>query len=370
MNHNPSGDSAQTPASSQAVVGRTAVTDDNHQVVGGASALQDRANPRLQEALGCLDVKLEDELNKFRSKQTNRLADTPPITGTAAWEQQSVDNDRVEVDEKIITGEIMKSGFLGDTGDRSSESIVMDGISNHHPQINLATITSVNNPPLSIYAEAENSTTDENLDLNFSPRGEIAPFHVGYLASSQELLDRDELVGSTSESDVFEDPADSYQISSKPQFFTFRKLSLMAIAWIVAGGAVYTYLNPNILAPLTAKVTIPTIATTGSLGQSIQSPNLAANEFTELNLSTLNTIKIPTAATATNVNTAATTASVNPSGAAPVAIPFKGMNSTAVPTAAITTQPQLADSLVKALLPADFHTFAKRVRTSQPMTGR
>jgi hypothetical protein len=362
MNHNPSGDSAQTPASSQAVVGRTAVTDDNHQVLGGASALQDRSNPRLQEALGCLDVKLEDELNKFRSKQTNRLADTPPIAGTAALEQQSVDN-RVEVDEKIITGEIIKSGVLGDTKERSGESIVMDGISSHHPQINLATITSVNNPPLSIYAEAENSTTDENLDLNFSPRGEIAPFHVGYLASSQELLDRDEL-GSTSESDVFEDPADSYLAPSKPQFFTFRKLSLMAMAWIVAGGAAYTYLNPNILAPLTAKVTTPTVVATGSLGQSIQSPNLAANEFTELNLSMLNTIKIPTAATATNVNTAATTASVNPSGA------VKGVNSTAMPTAAITTQPQLADSLVKSLLPPDFHTFAKRVRTSQPMTGR
>jgi hypothetical protein len=369
MNHNPSGDSEQTPASSQAVTGRTAVTDDNHQVVGGASALQDRANRRLQQALGCLDVKLEDELNKFRSKQTNQLADTPPITGTAAWEQQSID-DRVEVDEKIITGEIMKSGVLGDTGDRSGESIVMGGISSHPPRINLATITSVNNPPLSIYAEAENSTTDENLDLNFSPRGEIAPFHVGYLASSQELLDRDEL-GSTSESDVFEDPADSYLAPSKPQFFTFRKLSLMAIAWIVAGGAAYTYFNPNILAPLTAtKVTTPTVVATGSLGQSIQSPNLAANEFTELNLSTINTIKIPTAATATNVNTAATTASVNPSGAAPVAIPFKGVNSTAMPTAVITTQPQLADSLVKSLLPPNFHAFAKRVRTTQPMTGR
>ena len=369
MNHNPSGDSAQTPASSQAVVGRTAVTEDNHQVVGGASALEDRANPRLQEALGCLDVKLEDELNKFRSKQTNRLADTPPITVTAAWEQQSVDDDRVEVDEKMITGEIIKSGFLGDTGERSGESIVMDGISSHPPRINLATITSVNNPPLSIYAEAENSTTDENLDLNFSPRGEIALFHVGYLASSQELLDRDEL-GSTNESDVFEDPADSYLAPSKPQFFTFRKLSLMAMAWIVAGGAAYTYFNPNILAPLTAKVTTPTVVATGSLGQSIQSPNLAANEFTELNLSMLNTIKIPTAATATNVNTAATTASVNPNGAAPVAIPFKGVNSTAMPTAAITTQPQLADSLVKSLLPPNFHALAKQVRTSQPMTGR
>jgi hypothetical protein len=387
MNHNSSGDSAQTPIPSQAIVERTAVTavhaaeetspeertkqrdqtDDNHPA--------SRSNPRLQAALGCLDLKLEDELNRFRSKQTNRLADTPPqITSATAWESPSVDN-QVEFDEKIITGEIVRSGIVGDTVDRfrraeappTSESMVMDELIIPNP--NLAAMTTVNDTPLSIYEE-ENSSAYENLDLNFAPRGEIAPFHVGYLASSQELLDRDQL-GSTSESDVFEDPADSYLAPPKSQFFTFRKLSLMAMAWIIAGGAAYTYFNPNILAPLTAtKVPTPTVATTGSLGQSIQSPNLAANEFSELNLSTINTIKVPTVATATNVNVATTPASVNPIGSAPVAIPFKGINSPAVSPAAITAQPQLADSLVKSLLPPNFHAFAKRVRTTQPMTGR
>ncbi len=372
MNHNPSSDSLPAPTSSQSTIERT-VADDDRQAVDEVSGEQNRVNPKLQEALVCLDVKLEDELNKFRSKQTNRLADTPPPIMSAVTSEQRSLEDLPDFDEKVVTGEIIGSGMLDNITDRHNLNIDRSGefmATDANPNPQLAEITTVDDPPLSIYAETENFTADENLDLNFAPRGEISPFHVGYLASSQELLDRGHQLESD-ENDVFQDPADSYVNTSKPQFFTFRKLSLLAMAWIVAGGAAYTYFNPNLLDSLTAKLNIPTIATTGSLGQSIQSPNLAANEFTEINLSTINTIKVPTTVTATNTSTvAATTTSPNPIGSAPVAIPFKGTNSPAMAPAAITAQPQLADSLVKSLLPPNFHAFAKRVRTDRPMTGR
>jgi hypothetical protein len=366
MNQNPSSDSSPVPTSSQSTIERT-VTDDDRQAVDEVPGEQNRVNPKLQEALVCLDVKLEDELNKFRSKQTNRLADTPPpIMSAVTGEQRSVE-DRPDFDEKVVTGEIIGSGILDDITDRHTLNVDRSGefmATDASPNPQLAEITTVDDTPLSIYAETENFTADENLDLNFAPRGEISPFQVGYLASSQELLDRGQL--KSDENDVFEDPADSYVTSSKPQFFTFRKLSLLAIAWIVAGGAAYAYFNPNMLDTLTAKLNIPTIATTGSLGQSIQGPNLAANEFTEINLSTINTIKVPTTVTATQTSTVAATTNPNPIQVTP----FKGTNFPGVSPAAITAQPQLADSLVKSLLPPNFHAFAKRVRTDRSMTGR
>jgi hypothetical protein len=149
----------------------------------------------------------------------------------------------------------------------------------------------------------------------------------------------------------------------------------MAAVCILAGGAVYTSLNPSILAPLTAtKVVSPLSTITSSLGQSIQSPNLAANEFTELNLSTINTIKLPTAAPANNIGTA-TTPTGNVATAAsttPAAIPFNGLNPQIMPPATITSQPRLADSLVKSLLPPNFQSFAKHsgYRPLQPGVRR
>ena len=373
MNQNLSGDSEQTPVSSQAVVERTdrAVTE----TADAIHHTEDRAKLRLQKALDCLDVRLEDELSRFRARQAHRSIDTPPIIGTLAWEPQSV-SAPVETDENVIFGEIVKSGIVvGETITRGGESIGLDEMTPPNANPHLATMVNVDDRSsfYADYTEAENATAAENIDVNFSLRGEIAPFHVGYLASSQELLDREQIEATDESNDVFEDPADSYKVVPQPQFFTFRKLSLMAMAWAVAGGAAYAYFNPNILAPLTAKVSTPTIATTSSVEQSIQSPNLAANEFTELNLSTINTIKLPTATTATNVTPATTTASVANPSAAPVAIPYKGTNATTgMPQPApITAQPQLADSLVKSLLPPNFHNFAKRVRTTQAMrTGQ
>jgi hypothetical protein len=374
MNQNLSGNSEQTPVSSQAVVERTdrTVTETSDPIYHHT---EDRAKLRLQKALDCLDVKLEDELSRFRARQAHRSIDTPPTIGTVAWEPHSV-GAPAETDENVIVGEIVKSKVVvGETVTRGGKSTSgMDEMTPPNANPRLATMANVNDRP-SLYAdytEAENATTAENLDVNFSLRGEIAPFHVGYLASSQELLDREQIEATDESNDVFEDPADSYKVIPQPRFFTFRKLGLMVMAWAVAGGAAYAYFNPNILALLTAKVIAP-IATTSSVEQSIQSPNLAANEFTELNLSTVNTIKLPTATTATTVTPTTTTASVANPSVAPVAIPYQGTNATtAMPQPApITAQPQLADSLVKSLLPPNFHNFAKRVRTTQAMrTGQ
>ncbi len=326
----------------------------------------DRLNPALQQALNCLDIKLEDELIRFRSNQTDRspqqqLAQASETT----WEQQSVSFD---TGADILTAEIIqpaRSQTIVAEDDRQtlfSEAattptggfIIIDGLVTSTTNSRSA-ITTVNYATISPQ-RADVPMRQESLDLNFSSGGEIAPFHDEYLSSSQELL-RQIQSGYPSATDPVEHRPQAVPPKPRSKHFTPLKIGTMAAACVLAGGVVYTALNPNILAPLTATKVVAPTATTNSLGQSIQSPNLAANEFTEINLSTLNNIKVPTVAPATNVSMA-TTATIGATATAPVAIPFNGTRSASVvPPTTITSQPRLADSLVKSLLPPNFHSY-------------
>ncbi len=336
MNDHTSGDNPPTTASASVV-----------------DRIPARLNLSLQQALGCLDLKLEDELNRFRTRQGNREDDRAAIGADATPETWQANE---APDSEIITGEIVRSAIAQPTQNerdlpQSGGFIIIDGI--YPPKDDRLAITHV--------SDAHSSATTgfahphERLDLNFSPRGEIT---YEYSDSSQELL-RQIQSGYThpgGKSTAQAQPAPSP--AKKHKLFTPVKIGSLAVACLLAGGAAYTYFNPAILAPLTAtKSSAPTTASS-LLGQSIQSPNLAANEFTELNLSTLNTVKMPTAAPASSAPTTSTSAAPIAAGA-PVAIPYNGMNATPVAPTQIVSQPRLADSLIRSLLPPNFHTAAK-----------
>jgi hypothetical protein len=341
MNHNPSDDSPNAPELGRAVVaGKATPPDDNR---------SDRFNPLLQHALNSLDIKLEDELNRFRSKQADPTLDVAVASPVeVVWEQQSADFDEAD----ILTAEIVRSAIA--YPDRESRStngfIVIDSLSTsaerqrndrQYAQISLHPGPSVDR---------------DNLDLNFSSGGEIAPLHDEYLSSSQELLRQ--IQSGYKHNPPAEDRPRTQTATAKPKWKSPLKIGSMAAACVIAGGAAYTYFNPSILAPLaTTKTSVPTVATaTSSLGQSIQSPNLATNEFTDLSLSAVNTIKVTTTTAPANISNAPTAATYTPpaSAAAPVAVPFKS-GVPISPTATITAQPRLADSLVRSLLPSNFH---------------
>jgi hypothetical protein len=348
MNHNPSGDKPNIPPSSRAVV-----EDRPHQL-------------SLQQALNCLDIKLEDELAKFRAKQPDFQQDVPAMAASTVAESRQFGSD--EDDSAAITAEIMPSEITPpsfataeDSDNSRSGFIIIDGVATPNPD--LTAITAIEYAPQS-NRSADVSATYESLDLNFSRGGEMTSFHDEYSASSQELL-RQIQSGYTTPPQSAEPEPQTAPKSGKRQFLTPLKVGSLAAAFVLAGGATYTYYNPAILAPLTAtKVAAPTATTiASSLGQVIQSPNLAASEFSELNLSTINTAKIPTVATApTASQTTPAISSANPG--APVAIPFTGMKPSTVAPVAITAQPRLADSLVKSLLPPNFHVLAKQTRYS------
>jgi hypothetical protein len=337
MNHNLSDNSANVHPSGQAVVDR-----ESHHL-----------NPALGQALGCLDIKLEDELTRFRSNRTDPLPERQlsPVA-TATWEQ----SEDLYADEDIFTAQIIQPAVTGTVGaddedDRPQPSgfIIIDGLTTSSTGIREVS-TTVSYAPMTIYRE-DASSQPESLNVNFSTGGEIAPFHDEYLSSSQELL-RQIQSGYPTSTETF----NRTQVATpapKNKFFTPLKIGSMAAACVLAGGAVYTSLNPTILTTLTAtKVAVPT---TSNL---IQTPNLAANEFTELNLSTLNNIKLPqvvAAAPTTNVSIA--TSNIGATATAPAPVPFT--RTQVVPTAAITSQPRLADSLIKSLLPPNFQSYAK-----------
>ncbi|WP_373538687.1 hypothetical protein [Chamaesiphon sp.] len=369
MNHNPSDDSANVPPSGQAVVGGTATVTEH--------SASYQLNSSLQQALSCLDIKLEDELLRFRSQQERQLGSfdsegemltadtvTPAISHTLDDIDDPRDRDRAS---DAVAG-MSSSGFIIIDG----LSIPPTSIHNAPAQPLLGSSTSFNYAPISLYRENA-IEQPENLNLNFSRGGEIAPFHDEYGSSSQELLRQIQSGYSHSAAPASDNRSESKSPPQSPKNYHPLKIGAVAAACLLAGGAVYAYLNPSLLVPLSATKVVPNVATTSALGQLIQSPNLAANEFTELNLSMLNTIKLPTTAT-TNVNMP-TTVTTSPAQAgistAPVAIPFNRIGAKVVaPSAIIASQPRLADSLIQSLLPPTFQSFARRGQTTLPGVRR
>ena len=339
MNHQPSDDSVNVHPSGQAVVERHAP----------------QLNPAIAQALSCLDIKLEDELTRFRSSTQPDPVPQPQLlpVNAVTWEPG---ND-MYADSDIFTAEIIQPA----TSNRIAAAkdyiqphgfVIIDGLTTS-PTTSREVATTVSYAPITIYRE--DAPTRADLDVDFSTGGEIAPFHDEYLSSSQELLRQIQSGYQPTATETF-NRTQTAAPTPKTRHFTPLKIGSMAAACVLAGGVVYTALNPNLLTTLTATNVVPTPTTTNL----IQTPNLAASEFTELNLSTLNNIKLPTvvaAAPAQNVSIA--TANFGAMGTAPAPVPFTAIGSQINPPATITAQPRLADSLMKSLLPPNFQVRAR-----------
>ena len=99
MNHNPSDDSAKVPPSAQAVVvGTAAVIEPSESY---------HLNPFLQQALGCLDLKLEDELMRFRAKE-DRAQAIESVPGNRVWGQSGF-----KAKSEILTAIIVEPAMSG-----------------------------------------------------------------------------------------------------------------------------------------------------------------------------------------------------------------------------------------------------------------
>jgi hypothetical protein len=263
------------------------------------------------------------------------------------------DDDLEAILAEIVKPGIARTSIDDENGPSSGGFMIIDGLPT--PQASRGEIATIGYAPLEMGGEEM-----RNLDLDFSAGGEIAPFQAEYLPSSQELL-RQIQAGGANPSDSFGIHGSSTAaIGPKRQYLTKLQFGSVIGASLLAGAAIYIALNPSILAPLTntqVATLVPTTAT--NLGQSIQAPNLATNEFTELNLSTVGTIPIP--ATSPTQNGATTSDSVvNLTEVSPVAIPFNPTFE-AIPPTGTVVRGNLSDSLIKSLLPPNFRSNAKPV---------
>ncbi len=343
MNHNPASNNA------------TATFHPDKPVVEPESY---HLNPALQQALSCLDIKLEDELTRFRHKLEHHELDPQS--------QPQLADFNADAEVELLEPEIASTTITADDYEiipPSGGFVIIN--STPLPETSFTAITTFDRAPLIVHGE-DISVAHESLDLNFTSGGQIAPFREDYIASSQELL-RQIQAGATNPPESGHRPQ-TVTTPTKSRWITPLKLGSVAAACVLVVAGTYTYFNPTILAPLTVtKVGTVTATTINPLGQIIQSPNLAANEFTELNLSNLNTIKIATAAPATNVSTIA-----NPVGTkatTPTAIPFTPVNTQSITPPTTQAQPRLADSLVKSLLPSNFQAFARSAQAPLRQPG-
>lgn len=288
-----------------------------------------------------------------RTQSMQHNSSAMPV-GEQTWEQPSIEYDE---DLETIVAEIVQPDPSSpiERSPSSSEFLLDElGI----PQPSYGEIAAGCYAPLAIIG-GNSPMADRILDVDFSSGGEIAPFHGEYLASSQELL-RQIQSGSIDPSDSFNTSKQSTVAPQPKHQYYLTKLQFGGIvaACMLAGGAIYAGLNPSILAPLTPTqvATIAPSTIVNNLGQSIQSPNLAANEFTSLNLSTTSTIPAPSTLSNSNVGV--------PSNAAPntpIAIPYNPATSQAIPPTGSTVGVNLADSLIKSLLPPNFQSNVKPI---------
>ncbi len=269
-------------------------------------------------------------------------------------QQSSIDDDDLEA----ILAEIVKPGISRTSIDDESDPslgglMIIDGLPTL--QANRGEIAPIGYAPLEMSGEEM-----RNLDVDFSVGGEIAPFQGEYLPSSQELLRQIQGGGGI--------PSDSFgihgtstaAIDPKRQYLSKLQFGSVIAASLLAGAAIYIALNPSILTPLTntqVATLVPTAAT--NLGQSIQTPNLAANEFTPINSSTVETIPAPPTPSTPSVGTN-TDSVVNLTEVTPVAIPFNPTFE-AIPPTGNVVRGNLSDSLIKSLLPPNFRSNVKPV---------
>ncbi len=258
-------------------------------------------------------------------------------------QQSSIDDDD---DLEAILAELVKPG-IASTSSTSSDGLPMvddrlPATARHEEIIQID------------YAPLEMGSQEMGLDLNFSAGGEIAPFQAEYLPSSQELLRQIQAGAGNPSDSVGIHGTSRAAIAVKRQYLTKLQFGSVIAASLLAGAAVYVALNPSILTPLTVTkvATLLPPTTVSNMGPSVQTPNLAANEFTPLNLSTVERIPAPVTSTPTD-------GVINLTEVAPAAIPY---NPTApIPATGNVGRQNLSDSLVKSLLPPDFRSNPKPV---------
>lgn len=205
---------------------------------------------------------------------------------------------------------------------------------------------------------------DGSLDLSVVSPGEITKNPNEYLPASKELwrsLGQPEPIAEAAPEE-----------KSKWQLPVAMGSSVIALTAVT--GMTYVNNHPALLqtVPVVAQLTAPPAPIQIPPGQTLQGPDLAMGEFSDLTLANINGLSLPgkaepmaaAPAPALPIATAVPAASTPPSLTAPTKI----NTSTSAPAATATAQPSthsLADSLIRNLLPANIQQINVRPEAAQ-----
>jgi hypothetical protein len=297
----------------------------------------------LQRAIASLDVKLEDELARLRNLQGQpfNLTTIAPLATADVWEQSTEAGE----DSGAISAEFVKPTEFN----RNNHSPAPESMPQAAPQ----PTTDSGYVPFD-FGLPEISVLYQPIEVDYTRAGELSPIPEPPAPTNDYLVESEAL----RQQAVATPAAESVVLPSTTKSILFSpwKLGAIVATFALAGGAaMYTYLNPQLLAPQVA-----TVAPTTSVlpGTKIQSPDLAVSEFTDLNLSTITTIQTQTQ---TAPAPAATTAPAPATTNAPVAVPYQPVApETIAPPTSSAPQPQLSESLVKSLLPQQLQQMSQQ----------
>jgi hypothetical protein len=189
------------------------------------------------------------------------------------------------------------------------------------------------------------------LDLNTLPPGEISSARSEYLPASEELwrsLGKPAVSGSP----------------VRPRWQLPVAVGSSVCALAAVGGMTYVNMHPALLqqVPLVAQVTAPAPIPAIPPGQSLQGPDLAMSEFSDLSLGNINAISVPSKsiaqapeASAAEAPAAAIIAANSPIIAGVVT------NTPASPAAVIQSNEKLANGLMRNLLPPNIQQMAGQI---------
>jgi hypothetical protein len=193
---------------------------------------------------------------------------------------------------------------------------------------------------------------DKSLDLSVVSPGEITKNPNEYLPASKELW---RSLGQP-------EPTTEAAPEQKSKWQLPVAIGSSVISLTAVTGMTYVNTHPALLqtVPVVAQLTAPPAPIQIPPGQTLQGPDLAMGEFSDLTLANINSLSLPGAAEpvaaapapAVQIATAVPTASAPPSLTAPTKI----NTPTSAPATTATAQPSthsLADSLIRNLLPAN-----------------
>ena len=280
-------------------------------------------SPQLSNVLGSLSISLEAELNRYRR---NRRIDEPAADDLfAGLEDPSFDLEAMEqaVEASVAQTATLARPMTPPPVPQNKKILAANSASeSQHPKqlapanasaLAVSTATNTTAAALAIQPAAEQATQQSPGQLDgpgsnvLAPGGELTPRlqstgtiePTGYLASSEKLIE------SLAEMPAMPDPIDTTSQPKRKTVSLLAGASLGLLGLIAGLGASYLMANPLVTQQLASRFQgkSPEVIADAESSFDPPGPDLSANEFIDLEIDNLSSLRMPQTAVVPNADT-------------------------------------------------------------------